>query len=110
MRKTRYRPPQDRPPFPGPLRQLILLYLATSVAALATLLFDIGEASGIFLVIFALPWSLLVGQLSALLGSSSVILNLALLSIGIGVNAGLLYLLGRWMSARSQSQPLNRNH
>jgi hypothetical protein len=51
-------------------------------------------------VIFALPWSLFVSQLTGFLGFDSVTLNLALLAIGVGINAAMLYLIGRWLRAR----------
>jgi hypothetical protein len=95
----RKRSPTDRE-IPGFLRNLIYLYLAASVAAIAVLLFGGDPSSGIFLVIFALPWSLFVSQLTGFLGFDSVTLNLALLAIGVGINAAMLYLIGRWLRAR----------
>lgn len=88
---------------PTLLRNLIFLYLAASVAAVAALLFGGDPSSGIFLVIFALPWSLFVSQATGFIGIDSILLNLALLAIGVGINAALLYLLGRRL--RRQPSP-----
>ncbi|WP_093034732.1 SCO4225 family membrane protein [Thiocapsa roseopersicina] len=85
---------------PAAMRTLIALYLAVSVGAIALLLFGSDPSSGIFLVLFALPWSLFVSQVSGLLGISSAALNLALLAIGVGINGALLYLLGRRLRRR----------
>lgn len=89
-----------KPELPGGLRNIILVYLTVSVAAIAVLLFGADPSSGIFLVLFALPWSLFVGPLTEQLGFQSPTMNLALLAIGVGINAALLYLLGRWLGAR----------
>jgi hypothetical protein len=89
---------------PGFLRNLILVYLAASGAAIALLVFGGHPAAGAFLVLFALPWSLLVNDLVRHLALDSATLNLALLAVGIGVNAALLYLLGRWLQRRRSSQ------
>lgn len=88
---------------PRPLRTLIILYLAAAVVAIALMLLAGAPSGGIFLVIFALPWSLFVSQLTSLLGFDSAALNLALLAISIGINAALLYLLGRWLRGRQSS-------
>jgi membrane-associated phospholipid phosphatase len=89
------------------MRRLIFIYLSASVASIAVLLFGDDPSSGIFLVLFALPWSLLVSQLTGVLGVHSVTLNLALLAIGVGINAALLYLLGRRLRRRqTSSRPL----
>lgn len=85
---------------PAAMRNLIGIYLAVSVGAIALLLFGGDPSSGIFLVLFALPWSLLVSQVSSLLGVDSAALNLALLAIGVGINGALLYLLGRRLRRR----------
>jgi O-antigen/teichoic acid export membrane protein len=85
---------------PTALRNLIVVYLAVSVGAIALLLFGGDPSSGIFLVLFALPWSLFVNQISGLIGIDSAALNLALLAIGVGINAALLYLLGRRLRRR----------
>jgi hypothetical protein len=91
---------------PATMRTLIAVYLAASVTAIALLLFGGDPASGIFLVLFALPWSLFVSQVTGLLGFESAALNLALLAIGVGINAALLYLLGRRLRRRhSPSRP-----
>ncbi|WP_296699956.1 hypothetical protein [Thiocapsa sp. UBA6158] len=82
------------------MRNLIAGYLAVSVGAIALLLFGGDPSSGIFLVLFALPWSLFVSQVSGLLGIDSAALNLALLAIGVGINGALLYLLGRRLRRR----------
>lgn len=87
----------------APMRHLIFLYLSASVASIAVLLFGGDPSSGIFLVLFALPWSLFVSQLTGLLGFESATLNLALLAIGVGINAALLYLLGRRLRRRASS-------
>jgi hypothetical protein len=87
----------------APMRRLIFLYLSASVAAIAVLLFGGAPSSGIFLVLFALPWSLFVSQLTGLLGFESATLNLALLAVGVGINAAMLYLLGRWLRRRASS-------
>ncbi len=88
------------PGIPAAMRNLIALYLAASIVSIALLLFGGDPLSGIFLVVFALPWSLGVSRLTGLLGIDSATLNLALLAIGVGINAALLYLLSRWLLSR----------
>lgn len=85
---------------PAAMRSLIAVYLTAAVVAIALLLFGGDPSSGIFLVLFALPWSLFVSGVTGLLGIDSAALNLALLAIGVGINAALLYLLGRRLRRR----------
>lgn len=100
MPQTRGKASPIEPGISPTVRNLIVLYLGASIIAIALLLFGGDPLSGIFLVVFALPWSLGVSRLTGLLGLDSATLNLALLAIGVGINAAALYLLSRWMRHR----------
>ncbi len=79
------------------LRILIALYLAFGLFAVAVVIIDPSDdpLSAIFLVFAAMPWTLALSWLSERVGELPVWLNLTLLSIGILVNAAVLYGLGR---------------
>jgi membrane protein DedA with SNARE-associated domain len=82
------------------LRILIALYLAFGVFAVAVVIIDPSDdpLSAVFLAIAAMPWTLALGWLVDRVGELPVWLNLVLMSIGILVNAAMLYGLGRLLS------------
>jgi hypothetical protein len=88
----------------GVLRTLIRLYLAASVASIGLLVVGGVPIAGTLLVLFALPWSLLLTLLARSMAWDSAALNLALLAIGIGINAALLDLLRRWHERQTSSK------
>ncbi|NCA68715.1 MAG: hypothetical protein EOM91_01205 [Sphingobacteriia bacterium] len=83
------------------MRTLIIVYLVAAAASMGILLLAGETLGGILLVLFALPWSLFVSPLTGLLGLQSATLNLALLAVGVGINAALLYVIGRRVQARA---------
>lgn len=105
MPQTRGKASPMEPGISTTMRNLIALYLGASIVSIALLLFGGDPLSGIFLVVFALPWSLGVSRLTGLLGFDSATLNLALLAIGVGINAAALYLLSRWLRRRRLQDP-----
>jgi hypothetical protein len=105
-----YRPDNAMPQVRGRsavLRNLIRLYLVASVASIGLLLLGGVPIAGTLLVLFALPWSLLLTLLARSMAWDSAALNLALLAIGIGLNAALLDLLRRWHERQPSSQSPN---
>jgi membrane protein DedA with SNARE-associated domain len=82
------------------LRILIALYLAFGVFAVAVVIIDPSDdpLSAVFLAIAAMPWTLALSWLLDRVGELPVWLNLVLMSIGILVNAAMLYGLGRLLS------------
>ena len=82
------------------LRMLIALYLAFGVFAVAVVIIDPTDdpLSAVFLAIAAMPWTLALGWLVDQVGELPVWLNLVLMSIGLLVNAAMLYGLGRLLS------------
>ena len=100
-------PPQTRGRLPTPLWILLGLYLAFGVFALAVVLIDPSDdpLAAVFLVLAALPWTLLVSALNDWTGEWPVWLNLASLSAGVLANAALLYGLGRLVFRRGAGAP-----
>ena len=82
------------------LRILIALYLAFGVFAVAVVIIDPSDdpLSAVFLAVAAMPWTLALGWLVDQVGELPVWLNLVLMSIGLLVNAAMLYGLGRLLS------------
>jgi hypothetical protein len=82
------------------LRILIALYLAFGVFAVAVVIIDPSDdpLSAVFLAIAAMPWTLALSWLIDRVGELPGWLNLVLMSIGILVNAALIYGLGRLLS------------
>jgi hypothetical protein len=82
---------------------LILLYAAVSALALAAIPMSAAgwitpdPLSAIPALLLGVPWSYL---LTALVGSQSASLNLTLLAIAMALNAGLIWLIGRFLSRR----------
>ena len=84
----------------------VLLSLA---AALLPLLAKEGESlAGVYLVLVALPWSIMLGRLTARFGIDSIVFNYVFLLFGIFVNALVLYwtvsILTRRLSAKTGTQ------
>lgn len=82
---------------------LILLYAVVSLLALAAIPMSAAgwitpdPLSAIPAVLFGVPWSYL---LTELFGSQSPAVNVALLALAIVINAGLIWLIGRFLSRR----------
>jgi len=82
---------------------LVLLYVAVSILSLAAIpLSNAGwitpdPLSAIPALLLGIPWSY---GLVALGGSQSAVLNFVLLAVAIAMNAGLIWLLGRFLSRR----------
>ena len=86
---------------------LTAVYVLLSLAAAALpLLAKKGESlAGVFLVIFAMLWTIVLGRLTDRFGIDSIVFNYVFLLFGIFVNAMLLYwtvsALARWLSAKT---------
>jgi len=104
MPRVRHETPRHDPGISPLMRNIILIYLAASIIAITVLQFGGDPFAGLLLVLFALPWSLLVHSITGLLGFTSAALNLALLAIGVGINAAALYLLARWLRTRQSTR------
>ena len=83
-------------------RILIGLYLAFGVFAVAVVIIDPSDdpLSAVFLAIAAMPWTLALSWLVDRVGELPGWLNLVLLSIGILINATVVYGLGRLLHRR----------
>jgi hypothetical protein len=84
------------------IRNLWALYLAFGLFALAVAVLDPSDdpLSTVFLVIAALPWTSALGWLLDRFAAPPPWLGLVLRSLGVAINAFLLYLLGRWIIRR----------
>ncbi len=82
-------------PLPRFLRILLLLYLAAGLFAIAVAALGEATFSGLFLVVVAMPWTLLLEPLQKMAGSDAHTFNLVFLSLGVAANATLIYLMGR---------------
>ena len=86
---------------------LTAVYVLLSLAAAALpLLAKKGESlAGVYLVLVALPWTIVLGSLTERFGIDSLVFNYAFLLFGIFVNAVLLYwsvtALARWGTAKT---------
>lgn len=82
---------------PNPLKFFIWTYLALGGLSLAIAILNPGHdpLGAIFLVLLAMPWTLILTSLNAAMGWESVWFNYGFLSVGIGVNAAILYGIGR---------------
>ena len=86
---------------------LTALYVLLSLAAAALpLLAKKGESlAGVYLVLVALPWTIVLGRFTARFGIDSIVFNYIFLSLGVFVNAVLLYwtvsAFARWVSAKT---------
>ena len=87
------------------------VYVLLSLAAAALpLLAKEGESlAGVYLVLFALPWNIVLGSLVDRFGIDSLVFNYAFLLFGIFINTVLLYwtvsALTRWLTTRAGIQP-----
>jgi hypothetical protein len=86
----------------------IYVLLALTVASLPLLAKEEESLAGIFFVVFALPWTIVLGRLTERLGVDSIVFNYVFLLLGVFVNAVLLYwivtTLARWLSAKISAQ------
>jgi membrane protein DedA with SNARE-associated domain len=82
-------------------RILVGLYLAFGLFALVVAVVDPSDdpLAAVFLVMAAMPWTLLVGWIEDRIGEAPVWVNLVLLSLAVLLNAALLYGLGRWLGS-----------
>ena len=86
------------------------VYVLLSLAAAALpLLAKKGESlAGVYLALFALPWTIVLGSLTERFGIDSLVFNYAFLLFGIFVNAVLLYwivaALAQWRTAKASSE------
>lgn len=76
---------------------LLALYLAFGVFAVAVIFIDPSDdpLSAVFLVIAAMPWTLILGAVTDGFGEPPAWASLTLLSLGVLVNAALIYGLGQ---------------
>jgi len=92
---------------PSFIKGLIWIYLLMAVGALALALMDPANdpLSGLFLVLLSLPWILALDWINETVGLDASWLNIILASLGVILNAVLLYLMGRlvgWPRRRRQ--------
>jgi hypothetical protein len=82
---------------------LVLLYSAVSVLALAAIPLSAAgwiapdPLSAVPAILLGMPWSYLLTSLG---GSETPTLNIFLLAVAMAINAGLIWLLGRFLSRR----------
>lgn len=83
----------------------VYVLLALAAASLPLLAKEGGSLAGVFLALFALPWSIVLGSLTDRFGIDSIVFNYIFLLFGIFVNAVLLYwivtALARWLTAKN---------
>ncbi len=81
---------------PAPLKFFIWIYLAFGGLSLAITVLNPGNdpLGAIFLVLLSMPWTLVLTSLNNALGWESVAFNYGFLSVGLGINAAILYGLG----------------
>ena len=81
---------------PNPLKFFIWFYLALGGLSLAIAILDPSNdpLAAIFLILLAMPWTLILTSLNDALGWESVTFNYGFLSVGIGINAAILYGIG----------------
>ena len=79
-----------------------------AAAALPLLSKEGDSLAGIYLIVFAMPWSLVPMELSDRFGIDSIVFNYIFLLIGIFINAVLLYWIvtafARWWSVKTGTQ------
>lgn len=75
---------------------LTCLYLGLLILGVIPIFTGEGPLSGIFAVILAAPWTMLLGKLIGAKGDS-VATGLALVAVGGLINATLIYFVSRWV-------------
>lgn len=83
---------------------VIVLYLLLALASFVLAITADEPLGAIFLIVFALPWSMVVTFVLDWIGVNIVVLNYALMLAGIALNVVLIYMLGRWKYRRSTSR------
>lgn len=87
----------------------VYVLLSLAAAALPLLAKEDESLAGVFLALFAFPWTLALGSLVDRFGMDSLVFNYVVLLLGIFVNAVLLYwtvsALARRLSAKTSAQP-----
>ena len=79
------------------LRILLALYLAFGVFAVVVIFIDPSDdpLSAIYLVIAAMPWTVVLDAVTDRIGELPNWANLTLLSLGVLFNAAIIYAVGR---------------
>ena len=83
---------------------VIALYLLPALASFVLAITADDPLGAIYLIVFALPWSMVVTFVLDRIGTNIVVLNYALMLAGIALNVLLVYMLGQWMHRRSTSR------
>ena len=81
---------------------IVAVYLLIGLAALIIALSAAADESlaAIFLVLVAMPWTVALTWLTEKLAIDTVVFNYTVLSVGILVNAGILYWVLSWTTGR----------
>jgi hypothetical protein len=73
---------------------LTAIYLILVVLAIIPIFTGDDPLSGIFAVILAAPWSMLLGNL---LPSGNIAVGLLVVAVGAAINAAIIYFVARWL-------------
>jgi len=81
---------------------LTSIYIAISILAFILMFATMAteSLSGIFVVLVAMPWSILFTQLIDIIGSNSIALNTVLMVLGVGINALIIFVFFSFLTRK----------